>query len=703
MRMLKSLPSSSLQSLGIQLQMDIPAQATHLPVGGRLMHFVTNWQKITKDPWVLEAIEGYKIEFHSEPAQGKPPGPVCLDQEQTQAMTQEIQELQKKGAISQVDNSLKGFVSQIFLVPKPDSAWRPVINLKSLNRYVIPHHFKMESIRTIKGVLQKDDWLIKLDLKDAYLTIPIAQTQRPLLRFSWDKEMWEFKVLPFGLSSAPWVFTKVTKPISSVLRRLGIRLILYLDDMLIMSQSQIEASSNLATVMTLLVGLGFIINLKKSVLSPTQRLDFLGFTLDSQKMTISLPQDKMHAIKKQANRILNKGKTTAHELAHLLGTMVAAHPAILPAPLYYRHLEAAKIRTIQMEGTYCAEIPQLSPKMVEELMWWASSAQQSNGRPLQVERWDRTICSDASKMGWGASCNGQNTGGPWTPEESALHINYLELKAAFFALRSLVPKMRDACILLRLDNVTAIAFLNRMGGTHSQDLSDLAVETWKWCIRRNIFIHAEHLPGKENVEADWESRHIHDSSDWKLNRQIFRELENQLGPFSIDLFASRTNTQLEAYCSWRPDPFAVAVDALSIPWTGHFPYLFPPFTLISRCLNKIKEEQASGVLVAPLWPSQVWFPLLLRSLVNIPVLLPQTQDILRGPDGRNHPMSLQGHLPLVAWPVSGNPSDLRDFQMELSACSESHGGTLQSLHTQVPGDSGIVGVSNGISIPSRPL
>ena len=276
MRMLKSLPSSSLQSLGIQLQMDIPAQATHLPVGGRLMHFVTNWQKITKDPRVLEAIEGYKIEFHSEPAQGKPPGPVCLDQEQTQAMTQEIQELQKKGAISQVDNSLKGFVSQIFLVPKPDSAWRPVINLKSLNRYVIPHHFKMESIRTIKGVLQKDDWLIKLDLKDAYLTIPIAQTQRPLLRFSWHKEMWEFKVLPFGLSSAPWVFTKVTKPISSVLRKLGIRLILYLDDMLIMSQSQIEASSNLAMVMTLLVGLGFIINLKKSVLSPNSTTGFPG-------------------------------------------------------------------------------------------------------------------------------------------------------------------------------------------------------------------------------------------------------------------------------------------------------------------------------------------------------------------------------------------------------------------------------------------
>ncbi len=132
----------------------------------------------------------------------------------------------------------------MFLVPKTDAAWRSVINLKNLNRYVIPHHFKMESIRTIKGLMQKDDWLIKLDLKDTYLTIPIAQIQHPLLRFLWDGVMCEFRVLP-------WVFTKVTKPISSTLRKLGIRLILYLDDMLIMSRTRSKASTNLATVMTL--------------------------------------------------------------------------------------------------------------------------------------------------------------------------------------------------------------------------------------------------------------------------------------------------------------------------------------------------------------------------------------------------------------------------------------------------------------------
>ena len=260
--------------------MDIPAQNSHRPVNGRLAFFTTNWEEITNDPWVLEATRAYKI-VSLRPKTKEPPGPIAIDQGQAQVMTQEIQELYKKGAIMPADCQDRSFISQMFLVPKSDTSWRPVINLKNLNRFATPHHFKMESIRTVKGVMQKGDWLCKLDLKDAYLTIPSHQSQQPLLRFLWDSRMWQFKVLPSGLSSAPWVFTKLTKPISSTLRRLGIRMILYLDDMLIMSQTQAEASTNLATAMTLLVGLGFIVNLRKSVLTPTQQVEFLGFTLDS--------------------------------------------------------------------------------------------------------------------------------------------------------------------------------------------------------------------------------------------------------------------------------------------------------------------------------------------------------------------------------------------------------------------------------------
>ena len=160
-------------------------------------------------------------------------------------------------------------------------------------------------------------------------------------------------------------------------------------------------------------------------------------------------------------------------------------------------------------------------------------------------------------------------------QERTHHINYLELLAAFLALQCFATDRRATAILLRLDNVTAIAFLNSMGGTHSTLLSNLAVDTWKWCLDRIILIHAERLPGSQNIRAHWQSRHVTNSSDWALHQSIFLELDDRLEPFSVNLFTFHTYAQLPQYCSWRPDPSAMAVDRLSIPWKEHNSYMFP--------------------------------------------------------------------------------------------------------------------------------
>ena len=188
-----------------------------------------------------------------------------------------------------------------------------------------------------------------------------------------------------------------------------------------------------------------------------------------------------------------------------------------------------------------------------------------------------------------------------------------------------------------------------------------------------------------------------DSSEWRLKREIFLRLEDQLAPFSIDLFASWTNAHLPEYCSWRPEPAALAVDALSIKWQGHFPCMFLPFALIPRCLK------VSAVLITPVWPNQVWFPQLLRSLIDYSVVLPPTQDILTDPKGNSHPMIVEGHLPLATWLVSGVPGSLKDFQMQLLPSLGNPGDLARNQPTQVPGVNGIVGVLNGTSIPFQPL
>ncbi len=190
---------------------------------------------------------------------------------------------------------------------------------------------------------------------------------------------------------------------------------------------------------------------------------------------------------------------------------------------------------------------------------------------------------------------------------------------------------------------------------------------------------------------------LKESGDWMLDCQVFEQLNQSLGPFTVDLFTSRTNAQLPQYCSWRPDPEAWSVDAFTVSWATQFPYMFPPFVLTPKCLSKLRTEQSSGVLIAPVWPNQVWFPQLLRHLHDFLVLLSPARD--NGLGRSNHPMAMKGHLPLAAWPISGDPTKLT----ELLRSSENRGDPPQRQLTYPLGNNGIAGVLNGAVIPFRHL
>lgn len=164
---------------------------------------------------------------------------------------------------------------------------RPIINMKGLNNFLEYQHFKVEGIHMLRNLLKKNDYQVKIDLEDAYITIPIWKGHQKYLRFLWRDTLWEFAYLPFGLASAPLVFTSILKPVVGLLRKQGIRLITYLDDLLIMSESKELARTHASLAANLLTSLGFIINHKKSVLIPCQQMEFLGFTVNSVAMTVN--------------------------------------------------------------------------------------------------------------------------------------------------------------------------------------------------------------------------------------------------------------------------------------------------------------------------------------------------------------------------------------------------------------------------------
>ena len=101
-----------------------------------------------------------------------------------------------------------------------------MINLKPLNTFLANQHFKMEGICRVKELLRKGDWMCSVDLKDAYLSVAIAKHHRKYLRFVWEGTTYEFTCLPFGLCSAPRIFTKLLHPVMAHLRFLGLRTVI---------------------------------------------------------------------------------------------------------------------------------------------------------------------------------------------------------------------------------------------------------------------------------------------------------------------------------------------------------------------------------------------------------------------------------------------------------------------------------------------
>ncbi|KAM4795568.1 uncharacterized protein WCC33_000623 [Rhinophrynus dorsalis] len=560
----------------------------------------------------------------------------------------------------------------------------------------------MEGIHCLRDLLLPSDWMVKIDLKDAYLTVPMAPTSQTFLRFFWNGQIWQFTCLPFGLSSAPWCFTKLLKPVVHFLRSRGVRMIIYLDDMLIMSQDKERLLSHTELTLRLLTSLGFLINWDKSVLVPSRSMEFLGFLIDSVHTSLSLPAGKVRSIRRELRVVLRKGRFSLRTLARIVGLLAASIQAIFPGPLHYRALQRLKARHLQ-RGLGYSDVIALSSDAREELVWWLKHLDAWNGRAIFGVAPDIVIESDASLVGWGARRGLVSTGGRWSLDERDLHINCLELLAGSFALKSLAGDRVDCCVLLRMDNVSAVRYVNRLGGTRSKPLAELARDFWHFCLDRNIMVQAEYLPGLSNAVADWNSRFLSDRSDWMLHGQVFSSLEGLWGPLHVDLFASRLNRRLPRFFSWRPDPEALAVDAFLQPWFPDRNYAFPPFALIARTILAVRRQGATVVLVTPFWPSQPWFPQLLELAVDIPRLLPSFPHLLVDPLGLPHELVLDRSLLLMAWLISGDENLPNLFRSQLSSFWRNHGHLVPEPCTSRLGQLGIAGAWHGIWIPFQQL
>ena len=220
------------------------------------------------------------------------------------------------------------------------------------------------------------------------------------------------------------------------------------------------------------------------------------------------------------------------------------------------------------------------------------------------------------------------------------HINVLEIKAILFGLKSLCKGITESHILVKTDNTSAVSAVNKMGSIKSTSIDITVRAVWEWAINSKNWLTATHIPGVLNVEADKESRDCEMRSEWMLNVSIFENMLKELNfQPDIDIFASRINSQLKNFISYRPDPECVWVDSFTISWSDKKFYAFPPFNCIPKVIQKIWNDRATGILVVPDWPNQPWYNHYLE-LVVLETTFCSRKDLLFLPQrqGTCHPL-----------------------------------------------------------------
>ena len=227
----------------------------------------------------------------------------------------------ERGIIREIVTPQELFYSNLFTAPKKGGKVRPIINLKILNQYLNVPKFKMETVALVSKCIIQNLWGVIIDLKDAFFLIPIAWLFHKFLAFVIDNRIFVFQFMPFGLSLAPWAFTRIMRPIMREIHKKGIMSFCLLDDFLLTNLSVDTLKTGTAEILKILQGPGIQINWRKSSLIPRQRLDYLGIIFDFRKMTLSLPKDKVSNIIKEINSILAKAFCTRRELESLLGLL----------------------------------------------------------------------------------------------------------------------------------------------------------------------------------------------------------------------------------------------------------------------------------------------------------------------------------------------------------------------------------------------
>ena len=319
--------------------------------------------------------------------------------------------------------------------------------------------FKMPTLKTVRQLIQQGDYAFSIDLQDAYLHVPIVKHHRRFLHFVWHNVPYQWRVLPFGLATAPRVFTSLTKPILFLCHCKGLHIVIYLDDILVLVRSKRAGKRARLFLCSLLVRLGLHINFSKSDLCLSQSFTFLGLCWDTVHMSVSLPPDKLADIQQLALSLLHTPHVKVCKVMSFLGKANFCINGHSQLRQLCRVIQSDML-SVYHSPTHLFSRVHFSPSSLRQLDQLAHL--QQSPVPLQFPLPDVVIATDATPTRWAFYFQGSglplSVSGTWSGSLSRAHIALQELQAVAVMLHRMAFHLSGRVVALHLDNSTAKAY-----------------------------------------------------------------------------------------------------------------------------------------------------------------------------------------------------------------------------------------------------
>ena len=614
-----------------------------IEIGWRLWERRSYWEKEIACPeFVLDVVRyGYKLPFTRPPPRvRRHNSKVC--EVHKEFVSGAISELVTQGCMIEVSEC--PWVVCGLSVDDSRESLRLIFDARPVNECLFVESFKYETVGTARDFLSSESWLFQFDVKSAYPHVRVHPDHWGTLGVRWQGKWYVYCVLPFGLATAPFVFTKVMRVLLGVWRSQGIHVMCMLDDGLGGAASQVKARHDSAVVRETLRRAGLTEHIGKSVWEPATATNaFLGFRIDLPTGRMGIKIARGVKVMKVLAELRKDVPVRRRELASVAGRIVSMSGVLGNiVRLMTREMfamigeggESWEVRLVWSGGAW------------GEVRFWRAFAIRG-GFEMTSAFWprqlavDMVMASDASDSAVGVVVESASTGPrqsffPLSEEEQLRSSTWRELEAVRFGVQAFSAAVKGRVVRWKTDNQAAVSILQK--GSKVRELQQLARAIFEWCRVRQITLVPLWVPREENVEADAMSRCV-DLNDWGMKKEATDRMQEHWGEFAVDLFADTMNTKCAGFFAQRPMPGAAGVDGLASPWPTGLLYACPPWALLGRLLRRLREEGGEAVLVVPVWPQQPWWPTVFPDGAHtgprvLSALTLRRDDFALGPSGR---------------------------------------------------------------------